>query len=259
MLSRRSTALRAAVAVALLFAASCSDGGSATETTEPIDTAADTTVAIPDTTSAADLAAATFTTQPGTEQVAVLGGEPGAALTVRTPAGELTATGTVDEQGSLLFRNVVPGEYVIESETQRSEPFTVASATDVPPQSLYDTQDLLPAGGFGYITTRDGTTLSANVILPGSADGGPFPTVVEYSGYQPSDPDSAQLAALYTAQGFAYVGVNMRGTGCSGGSFRFFETVQSLDGYDVIEAVAAQPWVMDNEVGMVGISYPGIS
>ena len=259
MLSRRSTALRTAVAVALLFAASCSDGGSATETTEPIDTAADTTVAIPDTTSAADLAAATFTTQPGTEQVAVLGGEPSAALTVRTPAGELTATGTVDEQGSLLFRNVVPGEYVIESQTQRSEPFTVASATDVPPQSLYDTQDLLPAGGFGYITTRDGTTLSANVILPGSADGGPYPTVVEYSGYQPSDPDSAQLAALYTAQGFAYVGVNMRGTGCSGGSFRFFETVQSLDGYDVIEAVAAQPWVMDSEVGMVGISYPGIS
>ena len=130
----------------------------------------------------------------------------------------------------------------------------------MPPPSLYtDEQTLLPAGGFGYITTRDGTTLSANVVLPGPADGGPYPTVVEYSGYQPSDPDSADLAALYTAQGFAYVGVNMRGTGCSGGSFRFFETVQSLDGYDVIEAVAAQPWVLDHEVGMVGISYPGIS
>ena len=109
------------------------------------------------------------------------------------------------------------------------------------------------------MTTRDGTTLSANVVLPGPADGGPYPTVVEYSGYQPSDPGSAQLAALYTAQGFAYVGVNMRGTGCSGGSYRFFEAVQSLDGYDVIEAVAAQPWVMDHQVGMVGISYPGIS
>jgi len=260
MLSRRSTALRAAVAVALLFAASCSDsGGSSAGITAPQDTVVATTVAAPATTSAPNLGVATFTTQAGTEQVAVLGGNPGDALTVRTPAGELTATGTVDEQGSLLFRNVAPGEYVIESQTQRSEPFTVASATDVPQQSLYDTQDLLPAGGFGYITTRDGTTLSANVILPGSADGGPYPTVVEYSGYQPSDPDSAQLAALYTAQGFAYVGVNMRGTGCSGGSFRFFETVQSLDGYDVIEAVAAQPWVMDNEVGMVGISYPGIS
>ncbi len=51
----------------------------------------------------------------------------------------------------------------------------------------------------------------------------------------------------------------MRGTGCSGGSYRFFETSQSIDGYDVIEAVAAQPWVIDHEVGMVGISYPGIS
>ena len=93
----------------------------------------------------------------------------------------------------------------------------------------------------------------------GPADKGPYPTVVEYSGYQPSDPDSAQLAAIYTAQGFAYVGVNMRGTGCSGGSYRFFEEVQSLDGYDVIEAVAAQPWVKFHTVGMVGISYPGIS
>ena len=30
-------------------------------------------------------------------------------------------------------------------------------------------------------------------------------------------------------------------------------------GYDVIEAVAAQPWVFENRVGMVGVSYPGIS
>src|SRR4029079_7763426 len=29
--------------------------------------------------------------------------------------------------------------------------------------------------------------------------------------------------------------------------------------YDVVEAVAAQPWVARHEVGMVGISYPGIS
>lgn len=257
----RSTALRATVVVVLLFASSCSDdSGSNADTTAPADTSAGTTTAAPDTTIAeVALEAATFTTQPGTEQVAVFGGEPGALLALRTPAGELTASGTVDEQGSLLFRNVSAGEFVIESETQRSESFTVASATDVPPQSLFDDQELLPAGGFGYITTRDGTTLSANVILPGPPDGGPYPTVVEYSGYQPSDPDGARLAALYTAQGFAYVGVNMRGTGCSGGSFRFFETVQSLDGYDVVEAVAAQPWVMDHEVGMVGISYPGIS
>jgi len=59
--------------------------------------------------------------------------------------------------------------------------------------------------------------------------------------------------------GYATVGVNMRGTGCSGGAFDYFETLQVLDGYDVIETVAAQPWVLHNKVGMAGLSYPGIS
>ena len=43
--------------------------------------------------------------------------------------------------------------------------------------------------------------------------------------------------------GFAVVDVNMRGTGCSGGAFDFFEPLQNLDGYDVIETIAHQPWV----------------
>ena len=51
----------------------------------------------------------------------------------------------------------------------------------------------------------------------------------------------------------------MRGTGCSGGAFDYFETLQSLDGYDAIETVARQPWVLHNKVGMLGISYGGIS
>ena len=37
----------------------------------------------------------------------------------------------------------------------------------------------------------------------------------------------------------------MRGTGCSGGAFDFFEPLQSLDGYDVIETIARQPWVAE--------------
>ncbi|MEP7126574.1 MAG: CocE/NonD family hydrolase, partial [Byssovorax sp.] len=53
--------------------------------------------------------------------------------------------------------------------------------------------------------------------------------------------------------------VNMRGTGCSGGAYDFFEDLQLLDGYDIVETVAAQPWVLGHRVGMTGISYPGIS
>ena len=40
---------------------------------------------------------------------------------------------------------------------------------------------------------------------------------------------------------------------------RVLRAAQLLDGYDVIETVAAQPWVLGHRVGMVGISYPGIS
>jgi hypothetical protein len=59
--------------------------------------------------------------------------------------------------------------------------------------------------------------------------------------------------------GYATINVNIRGTGCSGGAFDYFETLQNLDGYDVIEVAAAQDWVLHNQVGMVGLSYPGIT
>ena len=39
----------------------------------------------------------------------------------------------------------------------------------------------------------------------------------------------------------------MRGTGCSGGAFDFFEPLQGLDGYDVIETIARQPWVAERQ------------
>jgi hypothetical protein len=241
--------------IGITVAACSSDGASPATDTAPTTVA----TAAPDTAAPADLAPADFTVRPGTEQVAVLDADPGDELTVVAPDGASTS-GTVDEQGALLWRGLVPGDgYVVRSATAESDPFTVASVDDVPDPSLYADQGDLPAGGFGYITTRDGTTLSANVMLPGPADQGPYPTVVEYSGYAPSNPGDSTFAQIYNAMGFAYVGVNMRGTGCSGGSFLYFETVQSLDGYDVIEAVAAQPWVLDGQVGMVGISYPGIS
>jgi len=89
----------------------------------------------------------------------------------------------------------------------------------------------------------------------------PYPTLIEYSGYgyaNPAGPESG-IAVLANLMGFAVVDVNMRGTGCSGGAFDFFEPLQNLDGYDVIETIAHQPWVLGNKVGMLGISYGGIS
>ena len=115
--------------------------------------------------------------------------------------------------------------------------------------------------GYGYLTTRDGTQLAIDVHQPQGAGGGPTPTLIEYSGYgyaNPAGPESG-LAPIANLLGFAVVDVNMRGTGCSGGAFDYFEPLQSLDGYDVIETVARQPWVANHQVGMMGISYGGIS
>ncbi|HVV90579.1 MAG TPA: CocE/NonD family hydrolase, partial [Solirubrobacterales bacterium] len=90
---------------------------------------------------------------------------------------------------------------------------------------------------------------------------GPTPTLIEYSGYGFADPAGPEngIALIAELMGFTVVDVNMRGTGCSGGAYDFFEPLQNLDGYDVVETIAHQPWVLHHEVGMVGISYGGIS
>lgn len=195
--------------------------------------------------------------RPSAEQVVVIAAEPGAALTLSGPTVSVDAS--ADELGNLIFRDVAAGTgYTVTGAGGESESFDVRALTDHPDDEFYAVQTL--DEGFGYIETRDGTLLSVMVRLPGPAESGPYPTVVEYSGYTPSDPAEPQPAMGLAAQlGYATVGVNMRGTGCSGGAFDYFEPLQSLDGYDAIEVISRQPWVEGDQVGMVGLSYPGIS
>jgi predicted acyl esterase len=197
------------------------------------------------------------------EQVYVTHASTGDTIELHDASNATVASGTVDDLGSFLFHDVTAGDgyTVVEKHAggdQISGPLHVMTRTEIPPQSFYANQHL--TAGFQYITTRDGTKLSAEVTLPGPPEDGPYPTVIEYSGYDPSHPGhpqpSTQIAQLLP---YATVGVNIRGTGCSGGAFSFFEPLQGLDGYDVVEAVAAQPWVLHGKPGMVGISYPGIA
>ncbi len=202
---------------------------------------------------------ASFQSHGSVNQVYVTHAPTGDVLTLRDAAHSTVATGTVDDLGSLLFRTVPAGNgYTVTDGGQESAPLQVTTPAVVPPATLYSSQHLV--NGFQYITTRDGTKLSAEVTLPGPESAGPYPTVIEYSGYDPSHPGSPQPSTqIAQLLGYATVGVNIRGTGCSGGAFDFFETLQGLDGYDVVEAVAAQPWVLNHKPGMVGISYPGIA
>jgi uncharacterized protein len=242
-------------------------------------------------------APAEFAVRASVEQVAVIGAPPGADLALHDGRGRSVATGRADGRGALIFRQVEPGgDYRVATIGRRpeaSEPFTVVSVEDsTPAEDFYENQQL--DEGYNYITTRDGTSLAASVYLPGPPEDGPYPTVVEYSGYSPAKPatnlvedrweelsgslpdgltidEVCELASfacnapdqpgslLAHALGYAVVAVNMRGTGCSGGAYDFFEPLQVLDGYDVIETVASQDWVLNHRVGMVGLSYPGLS
>lgn len=169
-----------------------------------------------------------------------------------------------DAEGYLMMRYVPPGSgYTVRrvdsTATQPSKPVTVTRITTKPDRKLYTDQKL--NNGYGYMRMRDGTLLSYMVRLPGPPDKGPYPTLIEYSGYEPANPyefggttASIRIASLL---GYATVGVNIRGTGCSGGAFQLWEDAQATDGYDVVETVAAQPWVKNNKVGLVGLSYPG--
>jgi hypothetical protein len=207
-------------------------------------------------------AQADLAVQGGIGFVAVTGGSPGGALVLESRRGKQVGSGTADSFGSLIFRDLTPGGgYVVRDATSgTSLPATVLSFNDVPDQSFYQRQSL--TGGFQYIEMRDGTLLAATVRPPlgrTMADG-PFPTVVEYSGYATADPNNPQpVSLLASALGYATVGVNMRGSGCSGGVFDLFDLPTTADGYDIVEAVAAQPWVQNGKVGLIGISFSGIS
>lgn len=236
----------------------------------------------------------TMDVRPGTEEVMVSGAKPKQRISLVDAEGHRLIVLKADKFGQAHFA-YLPAElgefqtgekatlpyadgFIVEAAkgytvrnddtdpAQVSDPFTVLGRDDHPEPSFYDDQidEIGPSGDekdwFGYITTRDGVKLSAKVNLPGPAADGPYPTVVEYSGYGISNPDALEPGSMIAGLlGYATVGVNMRGTGCSGGVFDVFNTAQQVDGYDAIEAVARQEWVQDQKVGMVGLSYSGIA
>jgi uncharacterized protein len=221
-----------------------------------------------------------FTAHGSARQVYVVGMPEGARATLLDGTGQAVATRQANSLGGVLFRDVEPGDgYQVREDASgtTSEPVTVHSEAAEPwDPSIYDQS--IPMDGYSYLATRDGTQLALTVHPPthpagvgGLPEGfpvpngpdymPPYPTLIEYSGYAYADPSgpTSGIAALANLMGFAVVDVSMRGTGCSGGAFDFFEPLQNLDGYDVIETIARQPWVKGHKVGMMGISYGGIS
>jgi len=226
--------------------------------------------------------ASAFVAAGSAEQVYVTGLAANAQASLLTKAGATVSTQNADSLGGLLFRKVKPGSGYrvrVTSTSEESGAITVHTTASAPWDPTVYNQEIAEEG-YTYLTTRDGTKLAIDVHLPTHPAGEPgtggikfpefpaatgyappYPTLIEYSGYgyaNPKGPESG-IAVLANLMGFAVVDVNMRGTGCSGGAFDFFEPNQNLDGYDVIETIAKQPWVLNHKVGMLGISYGGIS
>jgi len=217
------------------------------------------------------------------QQIYVQDAEPGSTVLLVNPGNQVIRTAETDAFGSKIFREVrpLPGYRVIQrqgSDVAGTRKVRSLKPGDNPKQSYYDNLPPLQAG-LNYVRMRDGVTLAMTVRLPigKTINDGPFPTVIEHTGYagaapgnllasllsgvnDPLAPSSATVigGALAPLLGYASVSMQMRGSGCSGGAFDMFALPTTYDGYDAIEAVAAQPW-SKGKVGLAGISYSGIS
>lgn len=117
-----------------------------------------------------------------------------------------------------------------------------------------------PVQRTGHITMSDGVQLRYAAVLPAAE--GRFPVAMKYDGYcegtAPLACNDVDNAKSLLAAGYAVVGVAVRGTGCSQGTFDFRAPSESTDGAAAVEWAARQPW-STGSVGMFGDSFPGVT
>jgi len=209
-------------------------------------------------------------------EVYVVNAKPKQQFDLFNKAGVFVKKGKADKYGSFVFHGLREAAKFTVRSGSFTKTVTTLKGSTPPPASFYKKQKLVE--GLNYLEMRDGIKLAVTVRLPANKKitDGPFPTVIEYSGYQVAAPGNllASLGkndplapaqstiiggALLPLIGFASVSVQMRGSGCSGGHFDLFDLPTTYDGYDVIESLATQPWVKNGMVGMAGISFSGIS
>ncbi len=112
---------------------------------------------------------------------------------------------------------------------------------------------------FGYLPLKDGVRLAYVAWLPKKT--GRFPTLIVYGPYDESGADLDNYLGTYFIRpyleaGYALVGVNTRGTGCSEGVNEYSFVGEGIDGAQAVEWIARQPW-STGSIGMVGNSSPG--
>src|SRR5258706_4170660 len=121
-------------------------------------------------------AATSFTAVGSVEQVDVTGLAAGTAASLISPDGTTFATQNANSLGGLLFRTVPPGEgYVVRDAAGDQSPPLVVHNQDPAPWDPGIYNQSIPAGGYTYLTNRDGTSLAIDVHVPTSPASEPGP------------------------------------------------------------------------------------
>ena len=123
-----------------------------------------------------------------------------------------------------------------------------------------------------YVEARDGTRLAVDVFRPTVDDMAveePLPVLLTFERYHRArmSPDGSvqtqeqlwPFTTKWLSHGYVVVAADMRGSGASFGTRPGeFLDVDSTDAADLIEWITTQSW-SDGNVGMYGISYPGMT
>jgi putative CocE/NonD family hydrolase len=108
-----------------------------------------------------------------------------------------------------------------------------------------------------YVTMRDSVHIAVDVVLPAAPANTRFPAVLEMTRYWRSadgDPVSAE-EEIFTANGYAIIVGDVRGTGASSGVWRYHRSrAETQDFTELIRWIARQPW-SDGRVVGYGLSY----
>jgi putative CocE/NonD family hydrolase len=126
-----------------------------------------------------------------------------------------------------------------------------------------------------YLVMRDGTKIAIDVCLPRGLEAGTrVPTIVRQTRYfrrflvrkrarmvvdeVALDPMNAPMRALFTSRGYAWVDVDVRGSGASFGErpCPWWLEGEVKDGAEVVDFIVRQPW-SNGLVGSTGVSYDG--
>lgn len=104
------------------------------------------------------------------------------------------------------------------------------------------------------IPTRDGATLVGDLYTPRAP--GRYPTIIELTPYGRRGPLAfVNERDFWPSHGYAFMIVDARGQGDSGGQFAFMRD-GGRDAHDIVEWAATRQW-SDSKVGMRGSSFSG--